>query len=123
MVHYLEDFLLFGAPGESDGVRIFSRSMEWCGKLGVPIAGHKTEGPTSVLTFLGIEVDIVKMELRLPPSKLCQLKAEIHAWSERESCTKWELLSIIGKLQHACCVVQPGRTFLRQMIDFSTTFK
>ena len=76
-----------------------------------------------MLTFLGIDVDTVKMELRLPPLKLHQLKAEICTWSGRESCTKWQLLSIIGKLQHACCLVQPGRTFLRRMINFSTKFK
>ena len=76
-----------------------------------------------MLTFLGIEVDTNKLEIHLPPEKLHQLKAEIQSWSGRESCSKRELLSIIGKLQHACCVVRPGRTFLRCMIDFSTTFK
>jgi len=89
--------------------------------IGVPIADHKTEGPTSALILLGIKVDTAKMELRLPPSKLRHLKAEIRTWSGRESCMKRQLLSIVGK--HECCVVQPGRTFLRQMIDFSTTFK
>ena len=28
-------------------------------------------------------------------------------------------LSLIGQLQHACCVVKPGRSFLRRMIDLS----
>ena len=31
-----------------------------------------------------------------------------------------ELLSLIGQLQHACCVVRPGRSFLRRMIALST---
>ncbi len=30
---------------------------------------------------------------------------------------KRELLSLIGQLQHACCVVKPGRSFLRRMIE------
>ena len=30
---------------------------------------------------------------------------------------KRDLLSIIGQLKHACCAVQPGRTFLRRMIN------
>ena len=34
-----------------------------------------------------------------------------------------ELLSLIGQLQHACCVVRPGRTFLRRMINLSTVAK
>ena len=98
MFHYLDDFLLFWAPGGSEGSTILVRAMEWCERLGVPIASHKTEGPSLVLTFLGIEVDTDKLEIRLPPAKLHQLKAEIRSWSGRESCLKRELLSIIGKL-------------------------
>ena len=98
MFHYLDDFLLFWAPGGSEGSTILVRAMEWCERLGVPIASHKTEGPSLVLTFLGIEVDTDKLEIRLPPAKLHQLKAEIRSWSGRESCSKRELLSIIGKL-------------------------
>ena len=35
--------------------------------------------------------------------------------------TKRELLSLIGLLNHAATVVRPGRTFLRSLIDASTT--
>ncbi len=37
---------------------------------GIPLAEDKQEGPSSSLTFLGIEVDTVAMELRLPQQKL-----------------------------------------------------
>ena len=40
----------------------------------------------------------------------------------KKCCTKRELLSLIGQLQHACRVVPPGRSFLR-MITLSTTAK
>jgi len=43
MLHYLDDFLLFGAPGGSEGIRIFSRAMELCEKLGVPIATERAQ--------------------------------------------------------------------------------
>ena len=36
-----------------------------------------------------------------------------------ETCTRKELLSLIGQLQHACCVVKPGRVFLRRMIELA----
>ena len=38
-------------------------------------------------------------------------------------CTKRELLSLIGQLQHACCVVRAGRTFLRRMISLAKVAK
>ena len=42
------------------------------------------------------------------------------SWQQKRACKKRDLLSLIGKLAHACKVVPPGRTFLRRMIDTST---
>ena len=49
----------------------------------------------------------------------------VSAWKGRKSCTKRELQSLIGHLQHACWVVQSGtcRTFLRRMINLSMVAK
>ena len=77
----------------------------------------KVEGPTTELTFLGIELDTVKGEIRLPQEKRDQLASLVSAWSHRKACRKRELLSLIGKLAHTCKVVKHGRTFLRRMID------
>ena len=37
-----------------------------CEALGVPLAVKKLEGPTTVIILLEIELDTVKMEMRLP---------------------------------------------------------
>ena len=37
--------------------------------------------------------------------------------NDRKVCTRRELESLIGSLNHACKVVRPGRSFLRQMLD------
>ena len=87
------------------------------------IAAHKTEGPAHVITFLGIELDTVAQEVRLPREKLMMLQRTIRSWSSRKSCNKRNLLSLVGQLQHAYCVVRPGRTFLRWMISLSTGTK
>ena len=123
IMHYLDDFLVFGEPSTLQCSKALQLAMEWCTRLGVPIAESKTEGPAEYITFLGIELDTSKGELRLPEEKLHRLQNEIRWWMGRRSCTKRELLSLIGQLQHACCVVQPGRTFLRRMIDLSTKTK
>ena len=44
-------------------------------------------------------------------------------WRERKASRKRDVLSLIGSLSHACKVVRPGRTFLRRLIDLSTTVK
>ena len=86
----------------------------------MPIAESKTEGPAEHITFLEIQIDTVKEELCLPEEKLYRLQREIGQWTKRRSCKKRDLLSLIGQLQHTCCVVRPGRTFLRRMINLST---
>ncbi len=115
ILHYLDDFLAVSPPGGAQRDDL-GTALKLCEELGVPIAAHKTEGPSTVITFLGIEVDTVDRVLRLPQEKLQRLRREIERWKGRRCCTKRELQSIIGLLQHASCVVKPGMTFMRRMI-------
>ena len=102
VLHYLDDFLVVSPPGGwgSQGDDL-GTALKLCEELGVPVAAHKTEGPSTVITFLGIEIDTVERVLRLPEEKLCRLQREIERWKGRRYCTKRELQSIIGLLQHA----------------------
>ena len=99
VLHYQDDFLLLGAPESEECEQALRMALDLCKRLGIPNAVHKTEGPATVIVFLGIELDTVRMEARLPEES-------------RRACSKRELLSLIGQLQHACCVVQAGRSFL-----------
>ena len=67
------------------------------------------------LTFLGIMVDTVLFQLRLPPEKVTRLKTLVEEWSRRRSCTRRKLESFVGHLAHAATVIRPGRIFLRQL--------
>ena len=80
--------------------------LETCGRLGVPLKANKLEGPLTTLTFPGIMLDTVQMEIHLPAEKLDTLKQLIKAWQDKWACRKRELLSLIGKLSHTCKVVQ-----------------
>ena len=121
IIHYLDDFLFVGRPQTSECAVALDLAEGVCQCLGVPLALEKTEGPTCSLTFLGVCLDTEAMELRLPAEKLTRLAALVRQWQGRKKCQKRELLSLIGQLQHACRVVKPGRSFLRRMIDLSTT--
>ena len=64
-LHYLGDFLLMGSPESiscQDNLAILVRT---CEELGVPLAMEKPEGPSTALTFLGIETDTSRMDIRL----------------------------------------------------------
>lgn len=116
-LHYLDDFLLVGPPQSLGCAQSLQTTLSICEELGVPVAAHKTEGPSSALTFLGIRIDTVSMELSLPPEKLVRTIAMVLEWRERKVATKKQLQSLIGTLSHAATVVVPGRTFLRRLIE------
>ena len=126
-LHYLDDFLVMGSPGQNSCAEALITTLALCEELGFPVAPEKT---ATTLTFLGIEIDTEKLQLRLPQDKLSQLAATIEGWMKvtdhqtaRHSGKKRELLSLLGLLNHAATVVRPGRAFMRNLIDASTTVK
>ena len=70
VIHYLDDFLTSGAPNSDECDHNFQVMLQIFKELGVPFSLAKCEGPATILTFLGIEIDTVKQELRLPAEKL-----------------------------------------------------
>ena len=115
--HYLDDFITMGPPGSQVCKENLDITLRTCADLGVPLAVEKLAGPTTRLTFLGIEMDTLAGTLRLPEDKLSRLCQTLRQWSNRKFCTRRELESLIGHLQHAYCVIRPGRSFMRRMID------
>ena len=116
-LHYLDDFFFCGGASSLDCANSLSVALETCTELGLPVAPAKVEGPSTVITFLGIEIDSIRQEIRLPQVKLTQLLAILSSWTGRHNATKRQLQSLIGKLNHAAGVVRPGRTFTRLLID------
>jgi hypothetical protein len=89
------------------------------------MADKKTEGLKYCLTFLGIELDTEKMEARLSATRLAELQKLLSSWDDTPNdtfCVK-DLESLVGKLQFACNVVRPGRTYLRRLIDLERKMK
>ncbi len=96
LFHYLDDFIMVAPPNSHlcrAWLQILTRE---CDRLGVPIAAHKTEGPSTVVSFLGITIDTAKGELRLPEDKLSRLRDLLEEWRSKKCCTRKELESLKG---------------------------
>lgn len=110
MCHYIDDFAVLGKTEQA-----MDRVMDAAERLGLPMEPAKTVGPVTSLTFLGVEIDTVKLELRLPEVKMQELKSLLVQWLGKKHCVKRDLESLAGKIQQACKVVRPGRCFLRHL--------
>ena len=115
--HYVDDFVVVGPPESVKCSSDLELLLQTCADLGVEVAEDKTEGPSTCLTVLGIELDSVAMELRLPQEKLTRLRDALTSWRGRRSGIRKDLESLVGLLQHASQVVRPGRIFLRRLYN------
>ena len=115
LIHYLDDFLTMGPPSSVSCQHNLDTIIQICNYLGVPLALEKVEGPSTALTFLGIVLDTIKMEARLPEEKLSKLREEVAQWVSRTDARKREILSLVGSLQHATKAVRCSRAFVSRM--------
>eukprot|EP00731_Ephydatia_muelleri_P033508 Em0031g16a len=73
LIHYLDDFLLAGPPGQPTCSESTETMLRVCERLGIPVALDKLEGPVTTITFLGITIDTTLQQLRLRPDKLQEM--------------------------------------------------
>ena len=123
LMHYLDDFHTLGPPDSSVCQHNLDNSIHCFSQLGIPLHPDKLEGPSTCLTVLGIELDSLLLQARLPKDKFDCTTALLEQWSHKRFCKRKDLESLIGHLQHACKVVPQGRTFLRRMINLLCVFR
>ena len=117
--HILDDFLFVGPPHYNTCLSHLKKFLTMADALGVPMKPDKTVLPCTTITFVGIELDSVLMEKRLPAEKLIKIRHLLQDFKTRRKVKLVELQSLIGLLNFACSVVTPGRTFLRRIIDLT----
>ena len=100
VAHYfiLDDFLFMGAPASSECSQAVDKAKKLCEKLGVLLAKEKSVGPSTVISFLGIEIGSTLMQLQLPKPKITKLLELLSTGRGRKRCTRKELESLIGHL-------------------------
>lgn len=113
-LHLLDDFLTIDAS-EAEAQRTMAVFLMILKRLKLDWAAHKTVGPSQELEYLGITIDTVSMECRLPQDKLFRLRDMIQKFLGRSKCTQQEMLSLIGHLVFAARVIPAGRSFMSRL--------
>ncbi len=92
IVHILDDFLLLSTSKEAGKHDVIGFQALFK-DLGIPLAKEKTEGPTTCLTFAGIEIDTLEMSARLPADKLAKARDIISQALIKKKLTLRELVN------------------------------
>ena len=115
---YLDDFLII-EPTQLRCRAAFDMLVSLLETLGFTINWTKVVYPTQRLTFLGVEIDTVKCELRLPDDHMTELLSLCKATILKCKCSTLHLQRLLGKLNWVACVVLGGRIFLRHLITLA----
>ena len=102
ILHYLNNYIVVGLPDGPICSGAMATLLVSCSYFGVPVGQHKLDGPATCLIFLGIEVDTMAGELRLPADKLHRLQTLLRQWGDHKACQCRELESLVGLLTHTC---------------------
>lgn len=123
--HYLDDFLATFAP--SLPAPTVNAALDWSlslgHHLGLSFQESKVIGPATTIEYLGITLDSIAMEARLPPDKHRYLLELLHLWRTRSHCTLQDLQELSGFLQFTSQVIPLSRAFLRAFYTFSSSFR
>ena len=115
VLHYLDDFITFLSPG-IDPTPYENYFDFLCKTLGM-FNNKKKKKRGQVMVFLGIELNSLIMEARLPAAKLDKPKLWIARMLSHDVIEYDDLQSLTDFLSFAAKVVRPGRAFLRCLFD------
>ena len=95
--HYLDDFFFAGSPQTDSCMVALMDMIQLCGNVRALIKPEKVIGPTTSLPLLGILLDTINQEAKLPDEKLAALLSELTEFktlaASRQTCSKRKLLS------------------------------
>ena len=114
-IPYLNDFVAILEGGLNIDVDKYELFFDYvCNQLGLSININK-KARGILAEFLGIKLNTVRMEARLPPDKLFKGKEWVACILDKRTITRQDFRSLLGFLSFACKVVALGQAFLRRL--------
>nr|XP_002737758.1 PREDICTED: uncharacterized protein LOC100373077 [Saccoglossus kowalevskii] len=89
--------------------------------LNIPLAAHKTLGPSQELEYLGVMINSKDLLAFLPANKISRIKEKISEFTSKKSITKRQLLSLLGHLNFDARVMLPGRSFIAHLLRLASS--
>jgi hypothetical protein len=119
ILHYLDDFLNIVSGHLPDAwaqaQRFGTHFDDLCTELGFKVH-HKKSTIGTTTDFLGLEIDTIRMEARLPANKRLKALELVSSFLKRKNLSQSELQSIVGFLSFAAKVVLSVDPFFADFI-------
>lgn len=115
VIHYLDDFLCKGSTFQ-DCVYAQQCVIAILRYLGLYISWSKMASPNQITKYLGILIDSVRMELRLPEGKLEKIQTLLSEVNKSDFISKKNLEKLTGYLAHCATIVKGGLFLLSEII-------
>lgn len=90
IVNYIDDFLVTDTSFESCQDAKY-KVIKFLRFLGFLISWNQVSLPSQIMTYLGITINSIKMELRLPPDKIDKMKSALEQMDGKKSTTKKQI--------------------------------
>ena len=105
LVHYADDYFLVSCQDQQVANQDLNKLCEAFQELGIPLSEEKIIGPLNKIVYLGIEINSETLSISVPEDKYQEIISILPMWLNKRSCTKQQLLSLIGKLSFVCKVI------------------
>ena len=122
--YLLDDFLTIDPPTSLENAyRTMALLTMILRKLKLAYSLPKTIGPVQALEYLGIILDTVLFQMRLPEDKLTRIIAMVKTFLGLSVCTKREMLSLCGNLSFSTRCIPAGRSFMYRLFRVAHSVK
>ena len=85
--------------------------------LGLPMNPHKVQSPTTELTCMGIQINVVDGVAFVPQHKCTEILDACRLYLTKRRITRKQLQSLLGKLLYLHRCVRPARTFVNRLLN------
>ena len=89
---------------------------------GMSEASDKASTPSTVMVFLGLEVNAVDITMRIPDEKLLEILSLLKQWYCMKGATKKQTQSLVGLLNFAAGCIKPGKIYFSRILNFLQSF-
>ena len=114
LTNYIDDFLFMALSRFRCNFAVTS-FLQLCQTLGMPVSDEKTEWADTIIIFLGILLDGVRLVLGIPEEKKQKALQQLKVVIDSKKATIKQLQSLTGLLNFLSKALHPGRAFTRRM--------